>query len=447
MADREVAYKPISPFAVWRGHGLSDQERGLWVDARDRLRSLRSAATEVERDTSQEKSLLLAALQTGAVEGLHRMSRGVTETAVARVLDWEPVVEDEEGVDARRHVEAALCAYNLALDQAQQGARSITEVWLRSVHHEATAAQEFVEVRTPVGLQRQELQHGTHKQHANHVRLADGTMHWYCPPDEVPYEVRRLLDEIGNAADEGAHVIEVAAYAHHGLTAIHPFQDGNGRVARVLASVFLLRDASIPFHVYPDQVAEYWQSLAHADGADTDAFVRFVFWRAYELADYLSNDIEGSAELPIGAAERLVELDRRRRATERLQAELRAAVGGLYVGLDLSGVTVQYFETNPQVTALPDGRASDLANNCPALQLTASGLPAQFTTWTVVTNRAAEQMFPLGIHASGSGDVFDVRVSDVLPEVTQSFKLRLDAWLRKELAELIGRFTAQLDAE
>jgi len=35
----------------------------------------------------------------------------------------------------------------------------------------------------------------------------------------------------------------------------------------------------------------------------------------------------------------------------------------------------------------------------------------------------------------------------VLPEVTQSFKLRLDAWLRKELAELIGRFTAQLDAE
>ena len=42
------------------------------------------------------------------------------------------------------------------------------------------------------------------------------------------------------------HPAVQAAYAHYALTAIHPFADGNGRLARTVASVFLMRSAGVP---------------------------------------------------------------------------------------------------------------------------------------------------------------------------------------------------------
>ena len=56
-----------------------------------------------------------------------------------------------------------------------------------------------------------------------------------------------------------------AAWLHHRFTQIHPFQDGNGRVARVLASLVFLRAGWFPLVVNRDERVTYIDALEKAD--------------------------------------------------------------------------------------------------------------------------------------------------------------------------------------
>ena len=57
----------------------------------------------------------------------------------------------------------------------------------------------------------------------------------------------------------------VAAWFHHRFTQIHPYQDGNGRVARALTTLILLRADLLPLVVDRDLRVEYIKALELAD--------------------------------------------------------------------------------------------------------------------------------------------------------------------------------------
>lgn len=57
---------------------------------------------------------------------------------------------------------------------------------------------------------------------------------------------------------------------------VHPFADGNGRVARALASVYLYRAPGVPLVVFSDQKALYLDALEVADAGQPAQFVRFI---------------------------------------------------------------------------------------------------------------------------------------------------------------------------
>lgn len=67
-----------------------------------------------------------------------------------------------------------------------------------------------------------------------------------------------------------------AAYSHHALTAVHPFADGNGRVARLVASIWLLRRVSVPLWVETTDRDRYLDVLSAADRGDHQPLLRFV---------------------------------------------------------------------------------------------------------------------------------------------------------------------------
>jgi Fic family protein len=56
-----------------------------------------------------------------------------------------------------------------------------------------------------------------------------------------------------------------AAIAHHGLEAVHPFEDGNGRVGRLLLNLLLMRAGYVPALLLRDWRVGYLQALAAAD--------------------------------------------------------------------------------------------------------------------------------------------------------------------------------------
>ncbi len=95
------------------------------------------------------------------------------------------------------------------------------------------------------------------------------------PPYEVPFKIRDMIEEYNRNSDELAP-IELAAWTHHRLVHIHPFTDGNGRVARLLTNLIMLR------YGYPLAVIlrvdrkKYLDSLGKADAGNLAPFANFI---------------------------------------------------------------------------------------------------------------------------------------------------------------------------
>lgn len=75
---------------------------------------------------------------------------------------------------------------------------------------------------------------------------------------------------------EANHTPEVkSAWLHHRFTQVHPFQDGNGRVARALASLVFLREGLFPLVVRESDRKEYIGALEAADEGNLGLLVTF----------------------------------------------------------------------------------------------------------------------------------------------------------------------------
>jgi hypothetical protein len=72
------------------------------------------------------------------------------------------------------------------------------------------------------------------------------------------------------------HPIERAALAHHRLTAIHPFIDGNGRTARLVMNLLLMRAGYPPTIILRINRRQYYHVLAQADRGHDAPVVNFV---------------------------------------------------------------------------------------------------------------------------------------------------------------------------
>jgi fido (protein-threonine AMPylation protein) len=109
-----------------------------------------------------------------------------------------------------------------------------------------------------------ELKRGEYKSLPNNPRRQDGIVHSYCPPEFTKEEMESLIQTYREA--EATNTPELkAAWLHHRFTQIHPFQDGNGRVARALASLVFLKDGLFPLVIRESDRREYISALESAD--------------------------------------------------------------------------------------------------------------------------------------------------------------------------------------
>lgn len=84
------------------------------------------------------------------------------------------------------------------------------------------------------------------------------------PPADVPTSVEALLDEVRSALateHDALGSLAIAAYLHAVLVDIHPFADGNGRVARQLTNMVLLQERLPPVLVPKEDRMAYFGAL------------------------------------------------------------------------------------------------------------------------------------------------------------------------------------------
>jgi len=105
-----------------------------------------------------------------------------------------------------------------------------------------------------------------------------------------PIKIPDLMQDFGVWLSQ-ASVIPAAAFeAHYRLTAIHPFGDGNGRTARLLMNLMLIRAGYPPVAVRPEDRFAYLNGLEHASQTDDlQPFQTFMHERLdATLGEYLS---------------------------------------------------------------------------------------------------------------------------------------------------------------
>ena len=100
------------------------------------------------------------------------------------------------------------------------------------------------------------------------VRVA-GSMRVFPNPLKVAELMQAFVEEI-NALD--MHPVIRAARAHYGLVAIHPFVDGNGRTARLLMNLLLIRAGYPPALLPVEQRGRYYDVLEAANSGDLYPF-------------------------------------------------------------------------------------------------------------------------------------------------------------------------------
>ena len=91
-----------------------------------------------------------------------------------------------------------------------------------------------------------------------------GSKHIPPPAYDVPPLMEEFMDLVNDNPDDYA-TVELAAIALHRLVYIHPFNDGNGRVARLVTNLILMKKRYFPIIILNSDRAKYLNYISRAD--------------------------------------------------------------------------------------------------------------------------------------------------------------------------------------
>lgn len=212
------------------------------------------------------------AIETGIIERLYSWDRGVTEILIEQGIE-SSIISHKGGVprDEAEHIQNVIqdhLGIVEGLFSYIKGDEPLTEYFIRNLQAQFTAHQSHTEAITASGdVIQVSLQRGEYKKLPNNPRRQDGSVHAYCPPEFTKEEMESLISIYREAENKYASEVK-AAWLHHRFTQIHPFQDGNGRVARALASLVFLKDGLFPLVIRESDRYEYIGALESADDGD-----------------------------------------------------------------------------------------------------------------------------------------------------------------------------------
>ncbi len=208
---------------------------------------------------------------SNAIEG-NVLTQGETEMFLMEGLTakGKPL---KDHLDLRGHSNAI----NYLLDFVRER-EVLTEAAIRKLHEILLAEPYRVPAITPDGHPTTKaVALGQYKTEPNHVRTPTGEIHYYSSPEETPAKMHDLINWFRKATTEGAiHRVEIAARFHHRFTAIHPFDDGNGRMSRLLMNLMLMQAGYPPVVIRLSERDPYLAALRRADAGEFEDFLALM---------------------------------------------------------------------------------------------------------------------------------------------------------------------------
>jgi Fic family protein len=266
------------------------------------------------------------AIETGVIESLYSIDRGVTLTLIEKGIKISLIPHSSVNKPVARifpilkdHEEVIEGLFDFVAQR-----RELSTSYIKQLHQAFTRHQDTTTAVDGLGrVVDVPLLRGEWKQLPNNPTRPDGGLHEYCPPEQVASEMDRLITMYMEHQQKNVPPEIEAAWLHHRFTQIHPFQDGNGRVVRALASVVFLRARWFPLVVNRDDRVEYIESLEKADHGDLAPLVnlfariqRKAFNQALMLSEQVILEGDPLQQIIAAATERLK--DRKKISSEQI---------------------------------------------------------------------------------------------------------------------------------
>jgi len=269
-------WKPIKPLSLQDRRidlGAMQSIYETWRASKQRLQQ--SSAASLKEFTNRLVRRL--SIETGILERLYDIDRGTTEALVSQGFMEDLIsrsstdIEPSHLIDILRDQEAAI---QIVMD-CVSGNRPLSKGIVHELHAILTKHEDTTTAIDEHGRRHEiPLIKGRFKELPNNPRRPDGSVHEYCPPVHVETEMENLLRWF-STYDNDDPVI-VASWLHHRFTQIHPYQDGNGRVARALTTLALLRADLLPLVIDRDLRVEYIKALESADAEELTPFASLL---------------------------------------------------------------------------------------------------------------------------------------------------------------------------
>ncbi len=164
-------------------------------------------------------------------------------------------------------MKASNVGLKMMLTESAEKQQPLTQNFIRALHKTLLREDYTVYKNLPGGMQTSYIIHaGQYKTRPNSVITRYGDRFEYASPEETPALMTDLVDWYNQEEQKGEmSIIDLAILFHYRYIRIHPFEDGNGRIARLMVNFILSR------HNYPMIVVrsrkknDYLEALHKAD--------------------------------------------------------------------------------------------------------------------------------------------------------------------------------------
>lgn len=217
--------------------------------------------TEKEQSSFSRRFTIEYNYNSNHIEG-NTLTYGQTE-----LLLMFGAVSGEGHLQDFTEMKASQVGLEMMSQEVKESHMPLTQHFIRTLHKTLLREDYTVYRNLPGGQQTSYVIHaGQYKTRPNSVITRYGDRFEYASPEETPALMTDLVNWYNDAEQSGKYsVVELAALFHYRYIRIHPFEDGNGRIARLMVNYILARHGWPMIVVRSRKKQEYLEALHKTD--------------------------------------------------------------------------------------------------------------------------------------------------------------------------------------
>lgn len=198
--------------------------------------------------------------------------------------------------------------------------RPLTESFIREIHKLLLKESYEKNALTTEGIPtKRRIEVGKYKATPNHVLTKTGEIFYFATPEETPAKMHDLMEWYRQEkTNPSLNPISFAAKFHYDFIRIHPFDDGNGRTARILMNFILLQSGFPPTIIKTEDKENYFAVLRMADAGQLEPFIEYIAQNLNRSLEIMIKGAKGeSIEEPDDLDKELALLEQKLKGGER----------------------------------------------------------------------------------------------------------------------------------